>query len=232
MAIIERNVGTPAAMRNFFNDNCVPYYFSSVTLSDNAILFYEGDNLIFKIQATYVDSDYILSKIEAWKSVSNSVSRTYSTTQKSYFPGTSIALCDGGIIVRFGVREYNSPLLITKSNSGKTVFVFSSDSANSASNAKAKYTNIASVAWGDSITDVSSERILTFNAVEEYQTQFVPFTTYCQPDTVSYTPAAYYMPIGQYFSLSYGKFISGNYTYITNGYWAVKDASIEFDNEG
>ena len=126
--------------------------------------------------------------------------------------------CSGGIMIIFGSGNTNSGgIIITKNNNGKTAIVIGASSSVSA----ACTTGVNSAAWGDA-TDAT--KTISFSSASQNQTQFVPFTTYAVADATSYTPKAYYLPTTQYASIGYGKISDGVNNYITNGYWAIKDA--------
>ena len=180
----------------------VPDYFSSVTFDGQTqeINCLDDDgNLAMKITAEGAVICY--------------------TSQRDYVNAFSIAgadlayayVCSFGVMLQFGLN-YGNPgcILFSKTNQGKTAIVCCNN----------LYTTIYRVAYGD----VAQTNTLTFTPVTGNQTQLVPFCTDSQMNAVSYTPNAFYIPYGQYYTMGYGAIKIDNQTYLTNGYWAIKDA--------
>lgn len=209
MAITKTNVYGYNALRTWLNANACPDYFASVSTSNYSIYAIDSSNhTLFTFATTNAKiykSESVYQEI-CWSSGMSYDSQVFTCVK-----------CDGGILVLSTSSGSAFCFIITKTQSGTTAVICSMWDTRST----ALTQNIAAVAWGDA-TDAS--KTLTFTSSVQNQTQFVPFTTYAQPDTVSYTPDAFYMPVGEYYDWTYGKFSDGTSTYITNGYWAIKDA--------
>lgn len=137
-----------------------------------------------------------------------------------------IWLSDGGVYIRLIGDEsrYALYFIITKTNNGKTAIIaaFSSSTSNTDTIKTALSTNVTSICRGDS---TAKNKKITFNIDEQYQTKLSQFTTYPIYGELSYTPNAYYCPVSQFYDLLEGHTISYNgVMYITNGFWAIKDA--------
>ena len=210
---------------SWLQENAVPKYFASVTSdsyttckdsSGNTVLTAEYGSSGGSSFKVYKSSEFYQS-IRAIGLI-NSIART-------------LFACEGGLLIHNaqpsgGSSTYYQDIIITKNINDVTTIIIG-DWASSHANRSSK---INVIAWGD---DESDNPTLTFNASSQYQTQFIPFTTFIPyGDKVSYTPNVFYMPVGQFYDLDFGIFQSGEYTYVTNGYWAIKDAPIETNPSG
>lgn len=207
MAIEKIIVSGRANVASWLNANATEY-FASYTMNgslmiakdaqNNVMLEWGGDDVKIYKSATVFDT----------KSANTATAGTY-----------TISKCNGGIMVIAGSESSNEmSLILTKTNNDVTAVIVGSGTSN---RANALTQSIIAAAWGDA-EDATKTR--TFYPSAQNQTQFVSFTTYAKPDTTSYTPNAFYLPDGQYYSLEYGKFIVNGKLYITNGYWAIEDA--------
>ena len=136
----------------------------------------------------------------------------------NYSGDTIVAKCSGGLMITRSVSNGFAHIIFTKTNNNELAIICVVKNGSSTSYV---YKDIHSVAYGDA-TDAS--KLISFTPTSQNQTQFVPFTTYAVADTTSYTPNAYYLPTTQYAFIGYGKISDGVNNYITNGYWAIKDA--------
>lgn len=140
------------------------------------------------------------------------------------FIGTNdIAMCDNGIIVSadfpnqgYGTRYFS--VLISKTNNGRLACVFSTGS----SATTILYTNVQHVAIGDSTTMSTTT---TFTPEAGQQTCLVPFATNANIGDTSYTQDAFYISMSPNYAMGIGKFMMGADTYISNGYWAIREGS-------
>lgn len=121
--------------------------------------------------------------------------------------------CANGVMLQFSGMNYKACVMIAKTNNGEIVTVMSnSESVNS-------YTVVWCVAWGD----VAPFTNFTFTAHERNQTVIAPFASCANIGDVSYTDKAGYIPYGQYYNSGYGTLSIGEDTWLTNGYWCIKD---------
>ena len=219
MAIFEDyNVDNPTKLMNFLKTYGYPDFIGDVTLNSNGLFIYDTDGNLF-VKLIPSNKCYIYKTSD-----SSSEDESFSSQfwYRSDMPNPYAAKCDGGIMffTRLSGTQHGG-FIITKNQKGKIAVIVSSDD-------KPKdvtlTTDVHAVAFGDNTGAVKTR---TFSASSQNQTQFVPFTTYANQNEISYTPNAYFMPVGEYYDLNGGKFRSGNYVYVTNGYWAIKDAPIE-----
>jgi len=230
MAITKSTVTSMQALAEWLQANAVPEYFASVSIdaktitgsdaNGNPLMVYSVTNHSFSIYKTSGGN------AETFTIATSSYSNAEPTTDN---PAIA-AKCGGGLMVLIN-REYSGSasgwyclnFIITKTNNDITAVIAGTykDADKTGASVTSSTTNIHSVALGDA-TDAAKTHSFTVSA--ENQTQFVSFTTYAKPDTTSFTPNAFYMPVGEYYDWSYGKFTAGGDTYITNGYWAIKDA--------
>jgi hypothetical protein len=55
------------------------------------------------------------------------------------------------------------------------------------------------------------------------QLQLAPFATNMETNGISYTPDAYMILTGSYTDAMFATIMADGVTYMTNGYWAIKD---------
>lgn len=205
MAIEKIIVSWRVNVASWLNANATEY-FASYTMNGNTMIAKDAQNNVML--------EWDGSNVKIYKSATVFDTKTADTASAGTY---TISKCNGGIMVIAGSESsHDMSFIITKTNNDVTAVIVGSYS----NHATAMTSNIYAAAWGDA---EDSTKKLTFTPVSQNQTQFVSFTTYAKPDTISYTPNAFYMPVGEYYSLNYGKFTAGGETYITNGYWAIKD---------
>lgn len=215
MAITKSTFTTIQQLADWLSANAVPEYCASVYLDTTdtgtfgIYLRDENDDNLFRIGWNTNGNGFggfTLYKTAGGSSVGNFPSSVYAIT-----PNGIAAKCGGGILIQI---TSTIQCIITKTNNNK--FAAITSACNPAS-----ITTLFSVALGDASDD---NKTIQFHTSPQNQTQLISFTTYAQAETVSYTPNAFYMPVGEYYNLDYGKFEAGGSTYITNGFWAIKDA--------
>jgi hypothetical protein len=158
-------------------------------------------------------------RIQAYKDAATS--EYWGSTQNSFPNNIVILSCDGGVLMRFSYNSaYVADLIVAKTNHGETACIFNGVTQTSTPTGTMYTTDVHAVAWGDY---QSSEKKLTFTAQEQFQTQLVPFTTYAQYESISYTPTAFYCPKSSVYALrNHTVTYNGKY-YVTNGYWMIAD---------
>lgn len=212
MAISSTYIGGDTnTLKSFLEDSGL---FDSVTISGDVITIADADS---NTLATFDGSNGLT--LTAYSDATHSASRAWSGANYGARIGYK---CANGVLILVsglssGYYGYWAHILISKTNNNKVAFVFSSnDTAAGDSNFK----NFYSVAWGDSAS--ISSRTMTPN--DSTQTQLVPFLTTADVGDASYTPKAFFLLYGQFYSMGYGKLNIENVTYLTNGYWAIKDS--------
>lgn len=181
-------------------------FFASVTMDGYALVARDTQNNVVL--------NWDSSQVTIYKSTAVSDSLTVDTSMNGKY---TIAKCSGGILIISGTSNtHHLNFIITKTNNDVTAVI----AGGNYNLVTALTQSIIAAAWGDA-EDATKTR--TFTPSAQNQTQFVSFTTYAKPDTTSYTPNAFYLPDGQYYSLEYGKIIVNGKIYITNGYWAILD---------
>lgn len=184
----------------------VPDFFAAVTFADSTITCTDVDgNVLLTISGA---SPIILT---AYKSASNS----YTSSRQGVAVCDYCAACaNGALIVWRQATSGNTMqqvLLITKTNNDKTALILAGANSYTA--------NINCIAWGDAMPN----NFRAYTALTANQTQLVPFCTDAALGDVSYTPNAFYIPVGQHFNMGIGKLTMDGVTYLTNGFWAIKD---------
>lgn len=196
------DLGTLAA---WMQANLVPDYFAAVTFGNNTLTCADGEgNTLLTISA-------ISGVVTAYKSASITVTLTSAIPA----PFTYACTCANGAIIESVSGQNHGCMLITKTNNGATAIVFSAGTSGTVCRS-----GIKSVAWGDG----QAENTRAFYTSTEEQTQIVPFLTDAAFGAVSYTPNAFYIPVGQYYNAGIGVLTISGVNYLTNGYWAIKDA--------
>ena len=207
MAIEKIIVSGRANVAGWLNANATEY-FASYTMNGNTMIAKDAQNNVML--------EWDGSSVKIYKSATVFDTKSADTATAGTY---TISKCNGGIMVIAGSESsHEMSLILTKTNNDVTAVIVGSGTSN---RTNALTQSIIAAAWGDA-EDATKTR--WFYTSAENQTQFVSFTTYAKPDTVSYTPKAFYLPDGQYYDLEYGKFIVNGKLYITNGYWAIEDA--------
>lgn len=139
------------------------------------------------------------------------------------FDTNDIIMCDNGIIIETtytysGDRKF--ALLITKTNNARLACIFTQNRESAITSYL--YTKLNHVAIGDSTTIATTT---TFTPEAGQQTCLVPFATNAEIGDTSYTPDAFYIPMNPNYAMGIGKFLMGADTYISNGYWAIREGS-------
>lgn len=215
MAIIRAQVTGFQELASWLSENAtalfgsVTYANSKITATDKdgntAFEFIYNDNYpiirAYRSASSYVDSDYVVG------------------ANNSTF---NLIMCDNGIIIDFTYYfngNCKGGILISKTNNDKLAIVFTR--GGSGVTTDYVYKQLKHVALGDSTTLASTT---TFTPESAAQTVLTPFATNANIGDVSYTPDAFYMPMHSAYIAGMGKFSLGGDTYITNGYWAVRDS--------
>ena len=187
--------------------------FASVELGTDAVTMKDADG---NTLATISDNSGS-AQITAYADASNSVAGNYSTNGRPQYAYK----CTNGIMLQIfnptpgsGNTNWKATILIAKTNNNKIAFIFSKDLKQDFSNLTEYYC----VAWGDDVISIN-----TFTAKTLEQTLMCPFCTNATMGEQSYTPNAFWLPFGQYYNMGYGKLTDDGTTYLTNGYWCIKD---------
>ena len=184
-------------------------FFDTVELGTNTVTMKDaGGNTLATIDG---------ATITVYANASNSANYNYTTNSPAVKDGYK---CANGILLKFApltgaYQDKQAHVLITKTNNNKIAFIFSNTSNN---NTGAPYTNYQCIAWGD--TDIAAN---TYTAKAGEQTLLCPFCTNATLGEPSYTPNAFWIPFGQNYSMGYGTLAMNGVTYLTNGYWCIKD---------
>lgn len=178
--------------------------FGSVELGTDIVTMKDGDgNTLATIETGLTIRAYINSSTSASVSYFNSGYILYGYK------------CTNGVLLFVtGTSGYQGHILISKTNNNKVAFVFSSAHASTT----IVYTTYYCVAWGDYDTST-----FTFTGKSAEQTLMSPFCTNANMGETSYTPNAFWLPFGQYYNMGYGTLTMNGVTYLTNGYWCIKD---------
>ena len=210
MAIVKVTVSGRSGVASWLNANAAEYFVSVTYSSQNYTLTAKDLNnrTVFTLNST---------GINIYKSASVYDSMSFSTESSGDY---TIVKCGGGILIMTSGTHTNvAHIIITKTNDGTVAVIAGGASAR----ANALTQNIRAAAWGDA---EDATKTLTFTPSAQNQTRLIEFMTYAAPDTVRYTPTAFYMPVGENYDVSYGKFTVDGRVYITNGYWAIEDTEV------
>lgn len=217
MSIKRAQVSTPAGLAAWLNENATAF-FSSITPNDSqdfTVKDLDGND-VFRFSYT---------QFRAYRTNgANSISTPSGAT--GLFGTTDVIMCDNGIILDTSY-SYNISrkfgLLIAKTNNNKIACVFSYGGT-ATKDDNYLYHQIQHVALGDSTTMSTTT---TFTPETAQQTTLCPFGTNADVGNVSYTPDAYYMPMGQNYNSGLAQFSIGNDHFITNGYWSIRTGGDE-----
>ena len=202
MAITKTTInGDYSALQSFLQSSGL---FGSVELGTDAVTMKDSDgNTIATIETGLTFRAYINASTSASVSYFNNGYVLYGYK------------CTSGVLLFVtGTSGYQAHILISKTNNNKVAFVFSSQHSSSESS----YTKYYCAAWGDDDTST-----FTFTGKASEQSLMCPFCTNAIMGETSYTPNAFWMPFGQYYNMGYGELTMNGVTYLTNGYWCIKD---------
>ena len=219
MSIVTQDfVDDKSAVRSYLRTLLVPTYFASYTTDSSLDHYKDSDgHTLFSVDVN-TGGTTKPTVFRAWKSSSVYYATDYTANTSGQTSSVSkVISCDGGVlIVGDGIG-----VIITRTNNNGICIILRDNYNNSTTGQQYKYQGVRCYSWGD-IT--STDKPLTFTAQSFSQTQLIPFCTYCQYGTTNYTPDAFWMIFGEFYSVTAGKFVGPDgYDYITNGYWAVRD---------
>ena len=189
----------------------VPTYFGSVvaTSSTNIECYDSDGNTILIIHPATGNA------ITVYASETTSISLSNSEAINKI---TYAAACSHGCLLTFASGSNGRmEVLITKSNNNITTIVFRKGLDGG------QLSGFYCVAWGD-IDPISYLSVTPITTAQ--QTQIVPFVSNAPYGTISYTPDAFYIPVGQYYNMGIGQMTLNGNIYLTNGYWAIKDGAV------
>lgn len=210
MAIARAHVTSLSALATWMNANVS--IFGSVTYSDSTFSVYDKDNnLAFRITSG--------AKLRGYSDSTNYVEKSANSVN---FSDTDVISCDNGCIVVSNTEGGSTAigLLFALTNNNKLGCIFNAAAADTSGVKTFLRSGIQHTALGDSTTISTGT---TYTKEAQQQTSFATFCTNADAGVASYTPKAFYMPVSQVYDNGVGKFIIGTDTYITNGYWAIKD---------
>ena len=220
MAITRKYINREtAALKTFLEDSGL---FDSVTVSDDTISCYDADNnLLFTINnnssyGNVIVRMYIDANTYQEQTLNGNITYGYKSANQSLTQTNGIML---RVYYSYSSASYNSTIAFAKTNNNKVACICSIHPLSGISTAT-NHKTFWALAWGD-VVPLSS---LTFETNTRNQAVIVNFITCNDLNVSSYTPNAGYLPIGQYYSTGYGTMVIGDDTYLTNGYWVIKDA--------
>ena len=216
MAIIKDYLNTNSmnTLADWMTQHLVPTYFGSVVATSSTTLnCYDSDgNIVLIIHPGSSSSN---NAITAYASETVSISLT---NNEGISKITYAAVCSRGCLLTFSSgTNGRMEVLITKSNNNITTVVFRKGLDGG------QLGGMYCVAWGD-IDPISYLSVTPITTAQ--QTQIVPFLSNAPYGTISYTPDAFYIPVGQYYGMGIGQLTLNGNIYLTNGYWAIKDGAV------
>lgn len=220
MAITQTYLNSSIAELKLFLGTLVPKYFASVEYTDNnntGITCKDSDgNTVFTVAVDNGSWTYT-----AYADSENCVSKTSSYAKPVYG-----YVCNNGAMI-LGAGSANTfsdatgirnSVVISKTNNDKTGFIISGALSSSVSDL---YNNFVTGVWGD-VTPLTSSYNYGSGVTSQTQTQMFPFVTHCALGEKSYFPNAFFIPVAQTRTV-FGELVADGVSYVTNGYWAIKD---------
>ena len=221
MSITQTYLNLSIAELKTFLETLVPNYFASVEYTDNnntGITCKDSDgNTIFTVA---VDSS-------SWTYTAYADSENYVSKTSSYAKPVYGYVCNNGAMI-LGAGNASTisdatnlrfSVVISKTNNNKTGFVIAASS--STATFTDLYNNFVTGVWGDVIPLTSSYNYGS-GVTNHTQTQMFPFVTHCALGEKSYFPNAFFIPVAQTRTV-FGELVADGVSYVTNGYWAIKD---------
>lgn len=218
MSITQTYLNVSISKLKTFLGTLVPDYFASVEYTDNnntGITCKDSDgNTIFTVAVGNGSWTYT-----AYADSENYVSKTSSYAKPVYG-----YVCNNGAMIVCAVNAISDAtgirgsVVISKTNNNKTGFVISGASSASVLDL---YSSFVTGVWGDVIPLTSSYNY-GLGVTNQTQTQMFPFVTHCALGEKSYFPNAFFIPVAQTRTV-FGELVADGVSYVTNGYWAIKD---------
>ncbi len=218
MSITQTYLNLSIAELKTFLETLVPDYFASVEYTDNnntGITCKDSDgNTIFTVA---VDNG-------SWTYTAYADSQNYVSKTSSYAKPVYGYVCNNGAMIVCAVNAISDAtgirgsVVISKTNNNKTGFIISGGSSGSASDL---YSSFVTGVWGD-VIPLTSSYSYGSGVTNQTQTQMVPFVTHCALGEKSYFPNAFFIPVAQTRTV-FGELVADGVSYVTNGYWAIKD---------
>ena len=218
MAITQTYLNTSIAELKTFLGALVPDYFASVEYTDNnntGITCKDSDsNTIFTVA---VDNG-------SWTYTAYADSQNFVSKTSSYAKPVYGYVCNNGAMIVCAVNAISdatgirNSVVISKTNNDKTGFIISGALSSSASDL---YNNFVTGVWGD-VIPLTSNYSYGSGVTNQTQTQMFPFVTHCALGEKSYFPNAFFIPVAQTRTV-FGELVADGVSYVTNGYWAIKD---------
>lgn len=219
MAITRGNVTTKPQLAAWLTDNTTGLFGSVTGTSDAFTMTDVEGNTILRTQ------DGTSGYLRAYRSAEGNYIQL---ATRSFFNNTmQVIACDNGVILDGEISDGSGysrsfAMLFAKTNNDKIAIVFPSSLSTTAGQ---QYRNALNhIALGDSTTMSTTT---TFTPESGNQTVITPFITNADVGGKSYTPSAGYMPAHSNYGSGLNKFLLGADTYITNGYWCIKDGGAE-----
>ena len=220
MAITRAQVANISELAAWMQENAVPNIFKAVTYADSVLTATDADdNVVLKINGGTGAGNS--AYFRAYRAADNYIGLNGNKLPTSGY--IQIIGCDNGFIIDSSMTdgsgyERRFAALFSATNNNKTAIVF--PVALSAT-ANAQYSSgLNHVAFGDSATMSTTT---TFTPEAAQQTCMTPFITNADVGDVSYTPNARYLTAHSSYASGIGKMLLGTDTWITNGYWCIKD---------
>lgn len=218
MSITQTYLNTSISELKTFLGTLVPKYFASVVYTDDtntSVTCKDSDgNTIFTVAVDNGSWTYT-----AYADSQNYVSKTSSYAKPVYGyvcnNGAMIVCANSAISDATGIR---GSVVVSKTNNNKTGFIISGALSSSASDL---YNNVVTGVWGD-VIPLTSNYSYSSGVTNHTQTQMFPFVTHCALGEKSYFPNAFFIPVAQTRTV-FGELVADGVSYVTNGYWAIKD---------
>lgn len=224
MAITRAQVANVEALASWMQENAVPGIFKAVTYADSVLTATDADdNTVLSIQAANTGTGS--GHFRAYRASENYIGYNLQLIPNPGSQTIEIIGCDNGFMFSCGVVASNGygryiSALFTKTNNDKVAVIFSAE--NKATAIAALTESLNHVAFGDSTTIATTT---TFTPEAAQQTCMTPFITNADVGNVSYTPNARYLTAHSSYASGIGKMLLGTDTWITNGYWAIREGS-------
>ena len=216
MSITQTYLNLSIAELKLFWGTLVPKYFASVVYTDNtSVTCKDSDgNTIFTVAVDNGNWTYT-----AYADSQNFVSKTSSYAKPVYgYVCNNGAMIVGAVNAISDATGIRGSVVISKTNNDKTGFIISGALSSSVSDL---YNNFVTGVWGD-VTPLTSNYSYGSGVTNQTQTQMFPFVTHCALGEKSYFPNAFFIPVAQTRTV-FGELVADGVSYVTNGYWAIKD---------
>ena len=196
----------------YLQENAVPKYFDSVTISDDeaTVICTVGGVDLLKYTPSNTTATFVIT-------TATGESKNVAVQSSSYAYVNYAYQCANGIAFSPTISTGDPfTIAITKNNNGETAVISAQQFG-----ASTLINMVSQSLSAISLSCVAPLKTFSFNRTDYNLTTLVPFPCSNALGNPTYTPNAFYMPHSQ--NTAVGKLVINGAEYLSNGYWCIKD---------